>query len=69
MHFRIMFSMGLLLMLSAQHGAMGHARNPKVDESILKNLVRFISAGLQNEPAVPAADWLPPPCPFKRPRG
>lgn len=67
--FRVIFSMGSLLMFTAQRGAMGPARNPKFDESILEELVRFISAGLQSEPAVPAADWPPPPRPPKRPRG
>ncbi len=67
--FRVMFSMGSLLMFTAQRGAMGPAHNPKFDESILKELVRFISAGLQSEPAVPAADWPPPPRAPKRPRG
>jgi AcrR family transcriptional regulator len=68
-HFRVMFSMGSLLMFTAQRGAMGPAHNPKFDESILKELVRFVSAGVQSKPAVPAADWPPPPRPPKRPHG
>ena len=68
-HFRVMFSMGSLLMFTAQLGAMGSAPNPKFDESILKELVRFVSAGVQSKPAVHAADWPPPPRPPKRPHG
>jgi AcrR family transcriptional regulator len=60
-HLRTMFSMGALLMFSVQMGKMRPARNPKLDEGILKELVRFISAGLQSEPAVPAADRPPIP--------
>ena len=68
-HFRVMFSMGSLLMFTAQRGAMGPAHNQKFDKSILKELVRFVSAGVQSKPAVPAADWPPPPRPPKRPHG
>jgi hypothetical protein len=55
-HLRTMFSMGALLMFSVKMGKMRPARNPKLDESILKELVRFIAAGLQSGPAVPAKD-------------
>ena len=62
-HLRTMFSMGALLMFSVQMGKMRPTRNPKFDEGILKELVRFISAGLQSEPAVPAAERPPIPRP------
>ena len=66
---RTMFSMGSLLTFTAQRGAMGPARNPKLGESTLKELVRFISAGLQSEPAVPPADRPPIPRPPRPSRG
>jgi AcrR family transcriptional regulator len=66
---RTMFSMGSLLMFSVQMGKMRPARNAKFDESILKELVRFIAAGLQSAPAVPAEDRPPIPWPPKPPRG
>jgi AcrR family transcriptional regulator len=68
-HLRTMFSMGALLMFSVQMGKLRPARNPKFDESILKELVRFIAAGLQSTPAVPAEDRPPMPWPPKPPRG
>ena len=68
-HLRTMFSMGSLLMFSMQPGKRKTARNPKFDESILKEFVRFISTGLQSEPAVSAADRPPIPRPPKPPRG
>ena len=66
---RTMFSMGALLMFSVQMGKMRPSRNPKFDESVLKELVRFMSAGLHSEPAVRAADRPPIPRPPKPPRG
>ena len=56
---RTMFSMGALLMFSVKMGKMRAARNAKFDESILKELVRFIASGLQGTPAVPAEDRPP----------
>ena len=67
-HLRTMFSMGALLMFSVQMGKMRPARNPKFDEGILKELVRFISAGLRSEPAVTAAERPPIPRPPNPPR-
>jgi hypothetical protein len=63
-----MFSMGALLMFSVQMGKMRPARNPKFDEIILKEMVRFMSAGLQSEPAIPVADRPPIPPPPPPPR-
>jgi len=56
---RVMFLMGALLMFSVKMGKMRAARNAKFDESILKELVRFIASGLQGTPAVPAEDRPP----------
>jgi AcrR family transcriptional regulator len=65
---RTMFSMGSLLIFSAQMGKLGPPRNPKFDESLLRELVRFISAGLQSKPAVPGSERPPMPFPPKLPR-
>ncbi len=65
---RVMFSTGSLLMFSQQMERLRPARDPKFDESMLKELVRFISVGLQSEPAVPAASRSPFPRPPKLPR-
>ena len=64
---RTMFSMGALLMFSMQMGKLCHARNPKFDECLLKEMVRFIAAGLQSDPAVPAKNRPPIPR-FPKPR-
>ena len=52
-HLRVMFGMGALPMLSMHMVKMGAPRDPKRDECVLKELIRFISAGLKSEPAVP----------------
>ena len=56
---RMMLSMGTLLPLAAHLGQSRLAEDAKLMEVILQELVRFISAGLQSEPAV-AADSRPP---------
>ena len=66
---RTMFSMGALLMFSVQMGTLRPLRHPKFDESLLKEMVRFIAAGLQSDPAVPAEDRPPIPRPSKPSRG
>ena len=66
---RTLYSMGAFLMFGAQVGGMRPSGNPRFDESLLKELVRFISAGMQSEPAVSAADRPPLPCLPKPPRG
>lgn len=65
---RVMFSTGSLLMFSQQMERLQPARDPKFDENMLKELVRFISAGLQSEPAVSASGRPPFPRPPKLPR-
>ena len=50
---RVLFGMGALPMLSMHLEKMGAPRNLKRDECVLKELIRFIAAGLQSEPAVP----------------
>ncbi len=62
---RTMFSMGALLMFSMEMGKLRPASNAKTDESFLRELIRFISAGLQSGPALAAQDLPPVP---RRPR-
>jgi AcrR family transcriptional regulator len=63
---RYMFSMGSLLMFSAQIARMSPVPDPNLHDRIFKELVRFISAGLQSEPTVPAAESPPMPRPSRR---
>ena len=51
---RVMLSMGTLLPLSAQLGKSRLVEDVKLMDIILQELVRFVSAGLQSEPAVPS---------------
>ncbi len=51
LNMRYLFSMGSLLMLSAQAGRMPPTRNPQVFERMIQELVRFISGGLRSESA------------------
>jgi AcrR family transcriptional regulator len=53
---REMFSMGALLAFSMHMNRLHQPRHSKLSKSILKELVRFVAAGLQSVPAVPAAD-------------
>jgi len=67
---RVMFSAGALLMFSGQLGKLPPpmSGNPKFIEFALKELVRFIAAGLQSNPAVAAKDRPPLPMPPYPPR-
>ncbi len=58
-HLRTMLGMGGLLMFSVRAGEIPGMHNKKVSEAILREMVRFISAGIQSEPALD---------PDKRPR-
>jgi len=62
---RVMFLMGALLMFSVDSRRTQSAYNPKCDESILRELVRFGAVGLQSAPAVNPADRPRFPRPFK----
>ena len=55
---RELFSMGALLMFSVRIGRMRPPRNARDEEGIIKELVRFISAGLRSEPAVRDSERL-----------
>jgi AcrR family transcriptional regulator len=61
---RLKFSMGALLVFSTKLARKPASKDPKWIESILQELVRFISAGLQGEPAVPTGERSA----FPRPR-
>jgi AcrR family transcriptional regulator len=68
MQLRAMFAMAPLLIIAAQIEKMPALRDPVLHESIFLELVRFISAGLQSDPAVPAAKWPFSARPSKRSR-
>ena len=51
-HLRTMLGMGGLFMFSVRAGEMPGMRNKKAHEPLLREMVRFISAGLQSEPAL-----------------
>lgn len=65
---RLMFSGGALLMFAGQLRGMSKrlAGKPVGVESVLKELVQFVSAGLQAAPAVSAKDRPPTPMPPPR---
>ena len=52
---RVMFAMGALMMFCVHTRSQPIVRNPKSEEAILKELVRFMAAGLQSAVAVPGA--------------
>jgi len=61
---RTMFAMGAMLMFSMQMGKLKAPRDPKLDDSLLKEIIRFVAAGLKSDPAVTAEERLPfPPQP------
>jgi AcrR family transcriptional regulator len=62
LHLRVMFAMGALLVFAMQAPPTAPVAGAKLRETLLRELVQFISAGLQTEPAVPAKDR--PPLPF-----
>ena len=66
---RVMFSLAALHASPRRFAKIRPGQNPKFHEGILRELVRFIAAGLQSEPAVPAAERPPIPCLDKPPRG
>ena len=56
---RTMFSLGSLLIFSVQRDKFWRRRNPKFEERLLQELVRFISAGFQSKPASSASRRAP----------
>ena len=62
-HMRVMFSMGALFPLSVHLGRSRVAEKPKLIEVILQELVRFVSAGLRSDPAIPPESRPPLPHP------
>lgn len=53
---RVAFSMGSLLMFCVQMDKLRTTPHLAFEEGVLKELVRFISTGLQSEPAVPDSE-------------
>jgi AcrR family transcriptional regulator len=56
---RTSLAMGSFLILSMQIARWPGTRSREVEENILKELVRFISAGTQSAVAVPHGPWMP----------
>ncbi len=67
-HLRTMWGMGVLLMFSVRAREIPEMRNKKVHEPLLREMVRFISAGLQSGPAVGPNERPPLPMPPRLPR-
>ena len=65
LHLRSMFAMGSMLMFSIRANEMPGMQNPKIHEAVLAEMVGFITAGIQSEPAVSPADRPPLPVPPK----
>jgi AcrR family transcriptional regulator len=53
-HLRTVWAMGVLLTFSVRAGEIPGIHNKKIREPLLREMVRFISAGLQSETALPA---------------
>ncbi|MDR3567406.1 MAG: TetR family transcriptional regulator [Syntrophobacteraceae bacterium] len=63
LHLRTMFGMGALLVFSVQMDRMPLARDATFNENVLKEMVHFISAGLQSVSPPSLEEWLPVPFP------
>jgi AcrR family transcriptional regulator len=68
LHMRTMFAMGGLLMFSMRAGEIPGMRNPQLHEVVMREMVAFMTAGLQSAPAVSAKDRPRLPFPPKLPR-
>jgi AcrR family transcriptional regulator len=53
-HLRTMFAMGALLQFTVQAARLSAPHLSKFDPHLLRELVRFVSAGMQSAPAVPS---------------
>lgn len=67
-HLRTMLGMGGLFMFSVRAGETPGMHSKKVHEPLLREMVRFISAGLSSKPAVNPEDRPSLPVPSKPPR-
>jgi len=67
LHMRCMFAMGGLVMFSVRAGEMPGMRNAQLHEVVLREMVAFMTAGLQSGPAVSAKDRPRLPFPPKLP--
>ena len=66
-HLRTMLAMGSLSMFSIQAGRTPGLHNANIHQALLREMVRFISAGLQSKPALDAKQRLRLPFPPKPP--
>jgi AcrR family transcriptional regulator len=65
---REMFAMGALLMFSIHASDMPGMNNAKSRETVLREMIGYVSAGLKSQPAVPASERPRLPFPPKRPK-
>jgi len=56
LHLRSMFAMGSMLMFSIRANELPEMQNPKLHKVVLREMVGFITAGMQREPVVACAD-------------
>ncbi len=68
LHMRSMFAMGGLIMFSMRAGEIPRMQNAQLHEVLLREMVAFMTAGLQSRPAVSAKDRPRLPFPPKLPR-
>jgi AcrR family transcriptional regulator len=68
LHLRSMLAMGSMLMYSIRAGELPGMQNPKLHEAVLREMMGFITAGMQSEPAVSPEDRPRLPLPQKPPR-
>ena len=55
-HLRTMLAMGSLLMFSIQAGRTPGLHSAEIHQPLLREMIRFISAGLQSQPALSTSD-------------
>ena len=67
LHLRSMFAMGSMLMFSIRANETPGMQNPKLHEVVLREMVGFITAGMQREPVVSREDRPRLPIPPKTP--
>jgi AcrR family transcriptional regulator len=67
LHLRSMFAMGSMLMFSIRANETPGMQNPKLHEVVLREMVGFITAGMQREPVVSRKDRPRLPIPPKTP--
>jgi AcrR family transcriptional regulator len=65
-HLRTMFAMGSLLMFTIHASELPGMNNPKLHKPLLREIIGYVSAGLNSAPVVPASERRRLPFPSKR---